>query len=172
MKLDSLLMQIGKNSEQKIPPVEQWHPNFSGDIAIEIKADGSWWHEGVQFERQELINLFASILKKESDEYFLVTPVEKWRISVADCPLFVSLIEKTATGISLLTTTADRFDLDAEHPLQMSKVNGVEVAEVRVRGDLWARFMRNAWYELLTHAQEDTENQVTVESHGLAFRLN
>src|SRR3546814_11867727 len=31
---------------RKLPPVEQWHPERTGDSAMEIRADGSWCHEG------------------------------------------------------------------------------------------------------------------------------
>src|SRR5690554_7694209 len=82
MNLDSLLKQIGKDKAHKIPPVEKWNPELSGDIDMVIRADGTWWHEGGQIKRQELVNLFASILRYENNEYFLITPVEKWRLTV------------------------------------------------------------------------------------------
>lgn len=55
-----------------------------------IRRDGSWVHEGSVFQRQPLVKLFASILKREGDDYFLVTPVEKWQITVEDAPLLVT----------------------------------------------------------------------------------
>ncbi|MFY9179515.1 MAG: DUF1285 domain-containing protein [Venatoribacter sp.] len=171
MSLDSLLKQIGKDKAQNIPPVEKWHPELSGDIDMEIRADGSWWHQGEVFKRQELVNLFASILRHEDNDYFLITPVEKWRLRVEDRPLFISMIEKTEQGISLLSTTADSFVLDEEHPLKVSSLNGVEVAEVKVRHDLWARFTRNAWYDLLELAEEENGHYF-VESNGHKFALS
>jgi len=77
------------NLERK-PPIHDWAPSFSGNIDILIKKDGSWWHEGEKINRKPLIKLFASILRKESDgDYYLVTPQEKWRISVELLPLVV-----------------------------------------------------------------------------------
>lgn len=171
MKLDSLLAQIGKTSAQKIPPVEKWNPELSGDMPMLIKADGSWWHEGEQIKRQELVNIFASILKQENDEYFLVTPVEKWRIQVEDRPLLITLISQQDNEIHALTSTADAFVLGEQCPLKMSLLNDVLLPEVRVRHDLWARLSRNAWYELLQYTETNSQGEVVVRSQESAFVL-
>jgi len=60
-----------------------WEPELSGDIDIVIRSDGSWWHGGSCITREGLVRLFASLLRREADDaYYLVTPVEKWRIQV------------------------------------------------------------------------------------------
>ena len=171
MNLDSLLKQIGKDKAHKIPPVEKWNPELSGDIDMVIRADGTWWHEGGQIKRQELVNLFASILRYENNEYFLITPVEKWRLTVEDKPLHIAMIEQEEGVIKLLTTSADSFILNSEHPFKMSDLNGVSLPEVKVRHDLWARFSRNAWYELLEFAQEDEEGKFYILSNGSKYFL-
>jgi len=59
-------------------PLDQWQPDYCGDIDMAISADGTWYHEGVMIKRPELWQLFAGILRREADdEYYLVTPVEK-----------------------------------------------------------------------------------------------
>lgn len=171
MNLDSLLKQVGKDKAQSIPPLEKWHPELSGDMDMVIRADGTWWHEGERIKRQELVNLFASILRHENNDYFLITPVEKWRIKVEDKPLNVTLVEQEQGLIKLLTSTADSFSLDNEHPLKMSKLNGVSLPEVKVRHELWARFSRNAWYELLELADEDEQGQFYIKSAGVKHIL-
>lgn len=71
-------------------PVEQWDPPFCGDMDMLVARDGTWIHEGKPIRRASLVELFASILKLEEDgEYYLVTPVEKVRIQVEDCPFVV-----------------------------------------------------------------------------------
>src|SRR5690554_7151661 len=72
------------------------------------------------------------------------------------------MIEQEEGVIKLLTTTADSFILNSEHPFKMSDLNGVSLPEVKVRHDLWARFSRNAWYELLEFAQEDEEGKFYI----------
>lgn len=172
MKLDSLLAQIGRATAQQIPPVEKWHPELSGTMPMLVKADGSWWHEGELIKRQELVNIFASILKKEGDDYFLVTPVEKWRIEVEDCPLMVSMVSQVAENIEMITTTADSLVLGPDFPLKMSSFNGILLPQVKIRHNLWARLSRNAWYELLQYATEDENGQIIISSQGQDFILS
>jgi len=171
MNLDSLLKQIGKDKAQSIPPLEKWHPELSGDMDMVIRTDGTWWHEGERINRQELVNLFSSILRHENNEYFLITPVEKWRIKVEDRPLSITLVEQEDGIIKLLTSTSDSFILDSEHPLKMSELNGINLPEVKVRHELWARFSRNAWYELLELAEEEGDGRFVVKSGSAVFQL-
>src|SRR5690606_29155449 len=83
--LDSISAQVSAQDAPKgLPPVDKWNPPLSGDLDMQIRRDGSWWYQGTPIERPALVRLFASILKREGDDYFLVTPVEKWRIRVDD----------------------------------------------------------------------------------------
>src|SRR5690554_7572578 len=124
MNLDSLLKQIGKDKAQSIPPLEKWHPELSGDMDMVIRTDGTWWHEGERINRQELVNLFSSILRHENNEYFLLRPVERWRIKFENRPLIITLVEQEAGLIKLLTTTTDSLILDPNYPLKSSESNG------------------------------------------------
>ena len=47
---------------------------FCGDIDIRIAGDGTWFHEGCPIGRLPLVKLFASVLRREDDDYWLVTP--------------------------------------------------------------------------------------------------
>ena len=65
-------------------PLDQWQPEYCGDIDMAISSDGTWYHEGIIIKRPELWQLFAGILRLEEGEgYYLVTPVEKCRVKVA-----------------------------------------------------------------------------------------
>lgn len=171
MDLNLLLQQLGSERPGKIPPVDKWQPPLSGDMDMEIRKDGSWWHEGSPIKRDKLVRLFASILRKEGDDYFLLTPVEKWRIRVQDKPLLVSMLEQRGDSISMVTTTGDLLELGGQHPLMMSELDGTLLPEVRVRQDLWARLSRNAWYDLLELAEETADGQIIVRSNGVSFVL-
>ena len=69
-----------------LPPVDLWNPPFCGDIDMRIAADGTWFYQKTPIGRPALVKLFASVLKREGDKYFLVTPVEKVGIVVDDAP--------------------------------------------------------------------------------------
>jgi uncharacterized protein len=78
-------------------PVHLWNPPFCGDIDMRIAADGTWHYHKTPIGRPALVKLFASILKREGDRYFLVTPVGKCGITVDDAPfLAVELCVETA----------------------------------------------------------------------------
>ena len=61
------------------PPVHLWNPAYCGEIDMRIAADGTWFYQKTPIGRPALVKLFASIIKREGDRYFLVTPVGKVR---------------------------------------------------------------------------------------------
>lgn len=140
-------------TEKRIPPVDQWHPPFCGNMNLIIKANGQWWHEGRQMMRQGLIDLFASVLWREGDDYFLKTPVEKIGIQVEDVPLFiedVNLLTLTdGQYIECITTHQDKIILNTEHGLILREFQGQLQPYVSVRFGLEAKIMRHAFYHLI-----------------------
>lgn len=149
MTLDELARQLGiKATSNKLPPVMSWNPELSGDMDMVIRKDGAWWHEGVKIEREKLVQVFSTILRKESDDYFLLTPVEKWRIRVEDLPFVVNMIERDQGGLfaalnidGVVEITTDNFAL--------SELDGLMIPMIHIRDGLWARFSRNAYYQLI-----------------------
>jgi hypothetical protein len=93
-----LAASVSAAKTRGLPPVESWNPPFCGDIDMEIKRDGTWFHEGTPIGRRGLVKLFASILIREGDKYFLVTPVEKVGIRVEDAPFIAIDFEAEGKG--------------------------------------------------------------------------
>src|SRR3954468_2592533 len=83
---------------RKLPPVEKWNPAHCGTIDIRIARDGTWFHQGAPIRRPELVRLFSTILRKEADAYYLVTPAEKMRIQVDDAPFLAVLLDVQGSG--------------------------------------------------------------------------
>lgn len=140
------------------PPLDRWHPEHCGDIGMEIRADGSWWHDGSQIRRSELVQLFASILRLEEDgEYYLVTPVEKVVVKVALHPLRVTDAEPLAghsPEVLILTlNTGGQIPLDNRHTLTPEPL-AADAAYVTLDNGLTALFTRAAWYRLVEQADE------------------
>ena len=169
MSLSDIEKQLGLEGPVGHPPVEKWNPPLSGDMDMVIRKDGTWVHEGDPIKREKLVRLFASILKKEGGDYFLVTPVEKWRIQVEDRPLLVQLIDKHGDQLQLVTNGGDSLIVGDDHPLKASELDGVMVPEVRVRNNLWARFSRNAYYQISELATEQSDGSFAIQSGGRAF---
>ena len=117
------LLAAQQRAESAAPPVEQWHPPLCGDMDLVIRRNGEWVHNGGVIERAALVKLFASVLKREGEDYFLVTPVEKWRIRVEDAPLFITTmrLEKRAGRQALIFTssTGDVVVAGDAHPIRV-----------------------------------------------------
>ncbi|MEQ3632490.1 DUF1285 domain-containing protein [Thalassolituus sp.] len=162
MTLDELAHQLGiKATSSKLPPVMSWNPELSGDMDMVIRKDGTWWHEGVKIERKKLVQVFSTILRKESDDYFLLTPVEKWRIRVEDLPFVVNMIERDQGGLfaalnidGVVEITTDNFAL--------SELDGLMIPMIHIRDGLWARFSRNAYYQLIDECVDDCSEDIHV----------
>jgi hypothetical protein len=179
-KFDNFLSCAAGVENRKLPPVDQWNPEFCGDIDIRIARNGSWYHEGRPFLRQSLVRLLSSILKREGDDYFLVSPVEKMRIQVEDVPFIaVGMTQEEADGKQILyfrTLTDDLVRLDAEHPLrvQTDSLSGEPRPYIQVRGGMEARIHRPVFYELVERGREVIRQGVPyliIESAGQQFDL-
>lgn len=179
--LEAISDQLGNTQASKgMPPVDQWNPPLSGDLDMQIRRDGSWWYQGTPIERPALVKLFASILKREGDEYYLVTPVEKWRIRVDDAPLLaVSLRERTLDGqvaLEFETLTGDVVIADEMHPIRVDvdATSGEPSPYIRVRRNLDALIQRSVFYQLVELAkprETDAGTELVVESAGQFFSL-
>lgn len=117
--LEKLIKEI-KKAEDSMPPVHLWEPDNCGEIDIQIKSNGQWFHEGELIKRQELVNLFSKVLRLDDDgHYYLVTPVEKMKIQVDDVPLLTVKAECINQGkdqkVCLTTDTDYQYMVDADH---------------------------------------------------------
>ena len=158
--LESIAAMLPRETGKGAPPVHLWNPPFCGDIDMRIAADGTWFYQKTPIGRLPLVKLFASVIKREGDKYFLVTPVEKVGIIVEDAPfLAVELkVESGEAGQALKFRTnvddwvtagpghAMRFEEDAE--------NGGIKPFVHVRRDLWAKVTRALFYDLVELGEE------------------
>src|SRR5262247_3842175 len=84
--LDGIAGALKSAARQAVPPVHLWDPPYCGEIDMRIAADGTWFYQKTPIGRPALVKLFASVLKRENDRYFLVTPVEKCGITVDEAP--------------------------------------------------------------------------------------
>jgi uncharacterized protein len=136
-------------------PVHLWNPPCCGDIDMRIAADGTWFYYGTPIGRPALVKLFASILKREGDKFYLVTPVEKCGIVVDDAPFTAVELQIGGGGagqeLQFRTNVDDWVTCGAGHPLRFETeaATGGLKPYVHVRADLWARATRAVWFELV-----------------------
>lgn len=155
-----LFKLLGKfEKQQKMPPVDSWNPTREGEIDILINSKGEWFHEGGYFERQDLARLFASILRRDGDNYYLVTPADKLKIQVEDVPFSVVLMNVTAAGISVITSLGDEVTVSSEHSLEFRKTTDL-IPYVMIRNNLWAKLNQSTYYELMDLVEETEQGYV------------
>lgn len=155
------------------PPLEQWTPDYSGTMDLRIDAEGNWWHEGRPFARADVMRMLARLLRREEDgHYYLVTPVEKWRIQVEAHPLSVidfEGVEADGASIFAVLNSGRRVELRRKALLQPDPLGG-EAPVLRLEHGLSARPTRAAWYRLVDAAVPE-EGEMVVYSRGERFSL-
>jgi uncharacterized protein len=162
-----------------MPPVERWNPPFCGDIDMKIQADGTWLYQKTPIGRPALVKLFSSILKREGDRYYLVTPVEKVGLIVVDAPfLAVELkVEQAEHPILAFRTNVDEWiEAGPGHGLRFvpEPATGGLKPYLHVRRDLWAKVTRALFFDLVALGEErEVEGQrlFGVASHGEFFAM-
>ena len=151
-----------------LPPVDQWDPPFCGDLDMEIRRDGTWFYLGTPIGRAALVRLFSTILKREGDAYFLVTPVEKVGIRVEDAPFVAVDFEREDATLVFETNVGDRVSADADHPIRVERdpETGEPAPYILVRRNLEALIDRKSFYRLVEIGETRTHDG--VEWFGLA----
>ena len=170
-KLDSLFAElVEQQAAKRLPPVHLWQPENVGRIDISIDAEGRWSHDGDPIQRQPLIDLFATILRLDDGQHYLVTPHEKLAIEVADAPFVVVdfAVEGQGTDQQCIVTTnvGDHCLLDTDHPVVVR--DGVPYVDIR--GGLLAKFSRNAFYQLVEIGAAEADEWI-VYSFGERINL-
>jgi uncharacterized protein len=184
--LDAIAAAAKSSSEKGLPPVHLWNPPYCGDIDMRIAADGTWFYQKSPIGRPALVKLFASVLKREADRYYLVTPVEKCGIVVDDAPfLAVELnVERGHDGhtepkgniLRFRTNVDDWVECGRDHRLrfEIEADNGGLKPYLHVRRDLWAKVTRALYYDLVNLGEErevDGTRMFGVSSRGEFFPM-
>ncbi|MGB3406629.1 MAG: DUF1285 domain-containing protein [Jannaschia sp.] len=169
------LLTAAKNAANKgargLPPVHLWNPPYCGEIDIVIKRDGTWLHEGTPIGRRGLVKLFSSILKREGDRIFLVTPVEKVGITVEDAPFVAVDFEAAEGDITFETNVGDTVTAGPGNPIRVDmSEDGEPSPYVEVRSGLEALIDRKSFYRLVDIGEEDG-GKFGLRSGGMFFPI-
>ncbi len=144
------------------------------DLAIRIDRDGTWRHRGEPIRRLELVRLLASVLHRDSaGGYWLITPVERGRVEVADVPFLAVELAREGDGrdqlLRLRTNLDEWVTVDCGHPLRVAPG---PVPYVTVRDRLEARLVNAVYYELAELAEPGPDGgRLGVWSAGRFFPL-
>jgi len=161
-------------------------PVDCGDLPFLIRRDGTWLYRGSPINRKELVCLFASVLKRETDgSFFLETPAERGRIEVEDAPFIAVELDWVGDGrhqaLSFRTNVDQVVTAGPDHPIRVAHdlLTCEPTPYILVRGGagehgIEARINRAVYYELVALAVPEfvgCRRMLGVWSRGRFFPL-
>ncbi|PZQ51348.1 MAG: DUF1285 domain-containing protein [Rhodovulum sulfidophilum] len=159
---DTLAATAREAGKKGLPPVHLWNPPFCGDLDMRVARDGTWFYLGTPIGRPALTRLFSTILKREGDRYYLVTPVEKVGITVDDAPFLAVDFAVEGEGreqtLTFTTLTGDETTAGPDRPIRLARdpATGEPAPYVLVRANLEALIDRKSFYRLAELGVEET----------------
>ncbi len=175
---DNIASAARKAAGKGPAPVHLWHPDYCGELDIRIARDGTWFYLGTPIGRPELVRLFSSILRKDGDDYFLVTPAEKVGIKVDDAPFVAVDFEASGEGAAQVlrfeTQVGDFAEAGPENPIRVARDPDTDepAPYVLIRANLEALIDRKSFYRLVdlgVHAPHDGASWFGLWSGGVFF---
>ena len=166
-------------ADEKLPPVDAWQPTVQKDMGLRISRDGAWHYLGSPIARPSLVRLLSRVMKREGEDFFLVSPVEKLRIEVEDAPFLAVELEcageRKSQRLVFRTNVDDVVIAGKAHPIRVNEgpISGAPSPYIEVRDGLWALISRAVYYELAERVMPspNTPGQWGVFSEGCFFEL-
>lgn len=156
------------SAQRKLPPVEQWDPQHSGDSLMVIKADGRWFHDGGEIKRPAMIRAFAGLLRRDPNgQHWLVTPYEKQAIVVDDAAFIATDVARTGDALAFRLNTDEIVLAGPDHTLIARGDAELPAIYLAVRHGTEARINRSTWLQLVELAGDD----LTVTSQTARYSL-
>lgn len=177
---DSIAQSASAASKKGPAPVHLWNPPFCGDLDMRIARDGTWFYLGTPIGRKPLVKLFSGIIRKDGDDYFLVTPVEKVGITVEDAPFVAIDFDVENPGpdqrLTFLTQVDDEATAGPDHPIRVERdpKTGEPSPYILIRTNLEALIDRKSFYRLVdlgVHQEKDGQSWFGIRSNGAFFPI-
>ena len=133
------------NATDALASLKSAAPLCADKAIFEIAANGDWFYQDGKLPLK-FCKLFASILNRIEDEYFLITPVEKLKVTVANQALII--VDYNADGqggYELLSS------IDTRHSIQSFEafiVNDDNISMTVEKGVV-ARLNRASFYRFI-----------------------
>ena len=155
---------------RKLPPLDQWHPQETGDSEMRIAADGRWFHQGGEIRRSAMVRAFSSLLMRDdTGQHWLVTPTQKLSVEVEDAAFIAIDVRQDGDALAFLLNTDDLVIAGADHPIEATGDPDTPAIYLAVRHGTRARLNRSTWAQLAEIALAGDGASVT--SGGMKFPL-
>ncbi len=157
-------------ASRKLPPLDQWHPERSGDSEMRISRDGRWYHRGGEITRPAMVRAFASLLMRDGDgQHWLVTPHERLAIAVEDAALVAVDGRSVDDSLTFRLNTDEVLVAGPKHPLRAAGDPETPALYLGVRHGIEARLNRSTYLQVVEFALGNDD--MTVSSQGAVFSL-
>ncbi len=142
-------------------------PRECGPLPFLIKRDASWLYRGSPIGRKELVCLFSSVLKRDTEGVFwLETPAERGPIEVEDAPFLAVELDWSGLGKDQVLTFRTNVDqiitAGPDHPIRVAHdvltcepTPYLMVRPGAGRHPIEARISRAVYYELVALAEPE-----------------
>lgn len=166
----SLAQLAASVAARKLPPIEDWAPAETGDSHMTIRADGSWTHEGTPIARPAMVRAFASLLLRDAQGHWLVTPAQKLSVEVEDAAFIATDLTERDGTLAFRLNTDEIVIAGPNHPLVARGEADTPAVYLGVRRGCEARLNRSTWEQLAQIALDKGEGR-WVSSEGSTFSL-
>ena len=168
LTLDEIAEQV---AARKLPPVEEWRPESTGDSRMHIAADGTWYHDGGPITRHAMVRAFSGLLTRDDDgRHWLVTPFEKLSIEVEDAAFMATDVVRRGGDLAFRLNTDELIVAGPDNPLRAAGEIETPAIYLAVRRGCEARLNRSTWQQLAEIALSEGDGR-TVASQGETFTL-
>ncbi|WP_114522259.1 DUF1285 domain-containing protein [Altererythrobacter sp. ZODW24] len=166
------LNQIAEAVEaRKLPPVDQWSPDNSGDSEMRIAHDGKWYHQGSEITRPAMVRAFASLLIRDaSGQHWLMTPYQKLTIEVEDAAFIAVDMQVSEGALAFRLNTDDLVVAGPDNPLSARGDPDTPSLYLAVRHGCEARLNRSTYAQIAEYSASLGDDW-TVASQGSEFAL-
>lgn len=155
---------------RKLPPLEKWSPEVSGDSEMRIAADGRWYHQDGEITRHAMVRAFASLLMRdEAGQHWLLTPTQKLKIAVEDAAFIATDVRQDGDALAFRLNTDEFVIAGPENPIRAAGDAEHPAIYLAVRHGVEARLNRSTWAQLAEIALAGDAESVT--SRGTTFPL-
>ena len=142
-------------NQKSFPPVDSWNPKLCEGQEFYINREGEWFYNDSPIKNKKLVNLFSTVLRKDVDEYYLITPYEKVLVKVELAPYKIVDFDLCDNNVKLITNLNYEFFLDKNNSTRLIRYDKTMIPLVIVRKNLEGFFNRNTYYKMIDIALEN-----------------
>ena len=136
------------------PPVHQWNPDLCEGQEFFINRDGDWFYNDSPIKNFKLTKLFSTVLRRDNDLYYLVTPHEKVPVKTAIAPYVITDFNFNNDYLELDTNFNYSFRIDETNSIKLIEFENTSIPLVHVRDNIEGFFNRSTYYNLINFALE------------------